>query len=453
DTLHGLITFRENGEWRAYQIAAQPGQIMALPDATAKRAEGSTGSAQSLTTEYSLGLMLVFAVLGGLILNLMPCVFPVLCLKILGLTQSGSMDRNSQRLHGVAYTLGVLASFALIAGILIALRSGGAAVGWGFQLQSPWVIALLVYLLFTMGLSLSGMVTFGTQIMGVGDGLANRGGYQGSFFTGILATVVATPCTAPFMATAVGFAATQSAPVAMTVFLALGFGLALPFLLLAWLPGWTRFLPKPGAWMETLKQFMAFPLYATVVWLLWVLGRQTSIDGLAIVLSGMILLAFALWAWQRQGPLLRIGLTVTAVALALGLLMSPLLSTDTAPQTQAAESSRWEPFSPERLAALRQSGDKPIFVNMTADWCITCLVNEQVALNIEQTRNLFDEKEIVYLKGDWTRYDSKITEYLAQFGRSGVPIYVLYPTDVQAEPVVLPQILTPGIVADALSTI
>jgi len=415
-----------------------------------------TPAAHTPTT--SLPQILLFALLGGLILNLMPCVFPVLSLKALSLVKTADMPVTEQRLHGVVYTLGVLVSFGIIAGLLIGLQAGGASIGWGFQLQSPWFIALLSYLLFAMALSLSGVVEFGTQMMGLGNSLTTRQGYQGSFFTGVLATIVASPCTAPFMGTAIGFAVTQPPWVSLSVFLTLGFGMALPFLLLALIPGLARFMPKPGAWMETFKQLMAFPLYATVVWLLWVLGRQTDANTMASVLGGMVLLAFALWMWQHSQRFssvwkaINVVLVIGAFGLAL-LIITPLFS-HSLPTSQAQAASHetaadWEPFSVTRLNELRSAG-KPVFVNMTADWCITCLVNERVALSSQQVKQAFAENDITYLKGDWTNHNSEITAVLADFGRNGVPLYLYYPADAEAAPTVLPQILTPALVTQAL---
>ncbi|MGB0211768.1 protein-disulfide reductase DsbD family protein [Algiphilus sp.] len=411
----------------------------------AEHGELSTGAATAGAGDSgrpALGWILLLALGGGALLNLMPCVFPVLSLKALHIVEGG----GHQRAQALAYTAGVLVAFGVVAGALLAVRSAGAAVGWGFQLQSPAFIAILAYLLFAMGLSLSGLVHFGTGWMGAGQKLTERGGLAGSFFTGVLACVVASPCTAPFMGTALGFAVTQPPAIALGIFLALGLGMAAPMLLIGFLPGLARVLPKPGAWMEAFKQAMAFPLYLTVVWLLWVLARQTAPNGLAAVMTGLVLLAFALWLWGRgQGRPARWlrGATVAAAVVAALALVALPAAPGTA--TAARTADAWQPWQPGRVAALRDEG-RGVFVNMTADWCVTCLVNERVALSTDTVRAHMRDNDIVYLKGDWTRRDAAITEYLARFDRNGVPLYVYYPSDPDAEPTVLPQILTPDIV-------
>jgi thiol:disulfide interchange protein len=428
-----------------------------LVDTTAERAFKLTATAGSLVSEGEAAiaagqtgwlLAILLALGGGVLLNLMPCVFPVLSIKAMSVVAGAGHD---QRAHGLAYTAGVVLSFALLAGVLLVLRAGGEAIGWGFQLQSPWFVGILIYVLFALGLSLSGLFDFGTRLMGMGQGLAEKGGLSGSFFTGILACVVASPCTAPFMGTALGVAVLMPWPMAMTIFLALGLGLALPMLLLSFSPALARRMPRPGPWMETFKQAMAFPLYLAVVWLLWVLARQTDANGLAAILTGMVVLAFALWLGGKRdrGPNRAVA-RHAAVGLSLILAFAALgtasrFQPDTAVETPAG----WERFSAERLDELRAEPDRAILVNMTADWCVTCLVNERVALNTEAVRETMTSNNIAYLKGDWTRRDPAITAYLAQFGRNGVPLYVVYPRD-GGEPSVLPQILTPGLVVQAL---
>ena len=420
---------------QAWQLSAEAGELL------------SAGAlVDSSTPGWALALILALA--GGVLLNLMPCVFPVLSIKAMSLVSGAGHD---QRAHGLAYTAGVVASFAVLAGVLLALRAGGEAIGWGFQLQSAWFVALLVYILFALGLSLSGLFDFGTRLMGVGQGLTDKGGSKGSFFTGVLACVVASPCTAPFMGAALGAAVFMPWPMAMSVFLALGLGLALPMLLLSFSPALARRLPRPGPWMETFKQAMAFPLYLAVVWLLWVLARQTDATGLALVLSGMVALAFALWLGGRRargesGAVAR----HAAVGLSLVFVVSTLFSADRfGGDTGPVENAHWEAYSPETLATLRENPERAVLVNMTADWCITCLVNERVALNTPAVREAMDAHEVVYLKGDWTRRDAAITEYLSSYDRNGVPLYVLYPRN-GGEPRVLPQVLTPQLVIQAL---
>ena len=400
-------------------------------------------------TATPLWLILLLAASGGLLLNLMPCVFPVLSLKALSLA-SNSQQRQAQQRDALFYSAGVVLSFALLALLLIALRAAGQAVGWGFQLQNPYLVALLVYLLFALGLSLSGVVQFGLGLMNSGSSLVSAKGGKGAFFTGVLAVVVASPCTAPFMGTALGYAVGQSAIVALTVFVALGLGMALPFLLLAFVPGFARLLPKPGAWMESFKQWLAYPLYLSAVWLLWVYGRQTGIDAQALLLIGVVCIAAACWLWGRK-QLAQAGKASTVLALILLLLalVLPALTSDTGATTPQSQSSsqHWQSWSAEKLQQLKAEG-KPVLVNMTADWCITCLVNERVALNTESSKAALALYDVTYLKGDWTLRDAAITEYLRLYQRDGVPLYVLYWPG--QPPEVLPQILTPDTLATTL---
>jgi thiol:disulfide interchange protein DsbD len=388
------------------------------------------------------------AFLGGLLLNLMPCVFPVLSIKVLSLVKHSGEPPGRVRLHGLAYTAGVLAAFLALAGLLIALKGAGAGIGWGYQLQSPLVIAGLAYLLFAMGLSLSGVVHVGGRLAGIGDGLTRRAGLQGSFFTGVLATIVATPCTAPFMGSAVGFALTQSAGVSLAVFASLGLGLSLPFLVLTTWPAAVRRLPRPGAWMETLKGALAFPIYATVAWLVWVLAQQVGPTGLLAGLIGLVLVGFAAWIWERAGEAGRVGrplgrgMAIAALAALIGLSVS--IDRDRLSASQAtAGAGGTEAFTQARLDRLLAER-RPVFVNMTAAWCITCQVNERTALATDAVKAAFRERGVTYLKGDWTNQNPEITRLLERHGRSGVPLYLLYAGT--GEPTVLPQILTQGAV-------
>ena len=384
----------------------------------------------------SLLLAMALAFGGGLLLNLMPCVFPVLSIKALAITHNG----ERQHLHGWSYTAGVVSTFLLIAALMLALRTAGESIGWGFQLQSPVVVAVLVYLFFAMGLSLSGVTEFGGRLMGLGAGSESKG-LGGSFSTGALATVVASPCTAPLMGSALGFAVTQPAPVALAVFAALGFGMAAPFLLLTYVPALAQRLPRPGPWMDTLKQLLAFPMYLTAVWLLWVLGRQTGSDGVALVLAGAVAIAFALWLWPAAtfggNRWLRSGVAIAAIAGAAWVL--PNLST--APgQLAQGKSDYWQTYSPEALESARSEG-RPVLINMTAAWCITCLANEKVVLSSDVIKAAVGDMGFTALKGDWTNQDPQITELLARYGRSSVPLYLLFPAG-GGEPQILPQILT-----------
>ncbi|WP_407068097.1 protein-disulfide reductase DsbD family protein [Methylobacterium crusticola] len=395
----------------------------------------------------------LLAFLGGLLLNLMPCVFPVLSIKVLSLVRHSGESPGRVRLHGLAYAGGVMATFLGLAAILIGLRAGGARVGWGFQLQSPLVVACLAYGLFAMALSLSGVVPIGTRAAGLGDGLTRRAGLQGSFFTGVLATLVATPCTAPFMGAAVGFALTQGAATGLAVFAALGLGLALPFCALAAWPAALRRLPRPGAWMEILKGLLAFPLYATVAWLVWVLSQQVGPGGLLAALIGLVLVGFCAWVLERArdaGPAGRRIAQGAALAglVALGATLPGLEGDRAGPA--AAVAGGPEPFSQARLDALLGER-RPVFVNMTAAWCITCQVNERAALAGAAVRAGFRAHDVTYLKGDWTRRDPEITRVLEAHGRSGVPLYLLY--DGRGAVAVLPQILTEATVRDALAAL
>ena len=435
-TLDGVLSLRDaGGVERAYQVSANPAP--AVP-----------AGAGGLWWQV---LLLAFA--GGVVLNAMPCVFPILSLKLLSIAQQAHGRRSERVSHGLAYTAGVLISFAALGVALLALRAGGQAAGWGFQLQSPVFVAVLAYLLFAMGLSLSGVAEFGGALAGVGGRLAARSGLAGTFFTGVLATVVATPCTAPFMGAALGFALIAPAALGLGVFLALGFGLAAPYLVASLTRRWQRLLPKPGPWMEFVKQLLAFPLYATVAWLLWVLIEEVGPDEAFGALLGLILIAFAIWIYGRTrcaapvGRVLGTGMAVTgsvaAILLALSMAGSP-------PAKSAALHSGlpYEPFTAQRLAALETAG-KPVFVNLTAAWCVTCLINERVALDTDEVRQAFAERGVVPLKGDWTSQNPEITRFLQQFGRSGVPLYLYY-TGKGGEPLMLPQILTAASVLDAI---
>ena len=451
-----LLVTDAGGKQLAYQIAAQSAgvdvlQLGGVLAATAGADSEIKNSAMPIATVF------LFALLGGVILNLMPCVFPILSLKVLSLAVRGDTSLREQRLHGLAYAAGVILAFLSLAVVLLTLQASGAAIGWGFHLQKPWFVGALVFLFFVMGLSMSGVVEFGTSIMGVGGQLQEKDGYSGSFFTGVLASVVASPCTAPFMGAALGFAFTQSMPVALTVFFALGFGMALPFLVLSFVPALARLMPRPGAWMLTFKQILAFPLYATVVWLLWVLGQQTSIDAMALVIAACVLLAFAAWLYQyrhshagfwRHASML---LILLCLAASFSVLRSPLLVARTV-STEVGSSENYEVYSAARLATLRAEG-KPVFVNMTAAWCITCLVNERIALSTDEVTVAMAEKGIIYLKGDWTNNDPEITAVLKQYETSGVPLYLMFPADALKPAEKLPQILTEGILIDAMSRI
>ena len=384
-------------------------------------------------------------------------------MKALSFVKNVGGPAHKQRLDGLAYTAGVIVAFVVLATILIVLRAAGERVGWAFQFQQPWFVAFMVYLFFMMALSLSGVYEIGAHLMGAGDSLTHKKGYKGSFFTGVLATTVATPCTAPFMGPALGFALTQSWPVAMLIFISLGFGMALPILVLSYWPVLTKYLPKPGAWMDTFKQAMAFPLYASALFFLWVLGNQVGVMGMSMVLGACILLAFAAWLYQQRynmGPVMRTvnyAVGATALVAAVYLTQTPFLQSAEVAQAATLDedgnsTQNYEVFSTQRLNDLQAAG-RPVFVNMTAAWCITCLFNEQSTLGTDQVKQVMLDNDITYMKGDWTNEDPEITAVLEHFNRPSVPLYVLYPGDSSKEPIILPQLLTPGIVSEAFSNL
>ncbi|PWF46667.1 thiol:disulfide interchange protein [Massilia glaciei] len=423
------------------------------PHKTVARAPAPSGDGITLWR----ALLLAFA--GGIVLNLMPCVFPVLSIKALGLLKYSELSSAQKRMQGFAYTAGVLASFSLLALALIVIKNLGAQVGWGFQFQSPYFVLGVAYLIFVVGLSLSGVFALGGPA-NLGAGLARRGGHTGSFFTGVLATIVATPCTAPFMGAALGFALAQPSLVLWLVFMALGLGLALPYMLISAWPALHRMLPKPGLWMERLKQALSFPMYGAAVWLVWVLAQQAGVNAVPLALGGMIMLALIAWifdstrATSGAARLAANGVLLAATLATVGLSFQAvgLLAASPAPTGQTAQGGAgqdWEAYSPPRLAALREQG-KPVFINLTAAWCITCLVNEKVALSQPAFKELLHKEGITYLKGDWTNQDADISALLKQYGRSGVPLYLFYPSGAGSEAVVLPQILTHDIVGSAL---
>tara|TARA_Y100000814_G_scaffold293521_1_gene275439 strand:- start:362 stop:3289 length:2928 start_codon:yes stop_codon:yes gene_type:complete len=460
--IYGVLVLENgSGERAAYDFvnpAADANLISITPLAGVADNSDAGGGGRELL------LYMFFALMGGIILNLMPCVFPVLSIKALSFTKNIGESQTRQRMDGIVYTLGVISAFIVLASVLILLRAGGEAVGWAFQFQQPWFLAFIVYVFFLMALSLSGVFEIGTSLMGAGSELTSRDGYKGSFFTGVLATTVATPCTAPFMGPAIGFALTQSWLVAMFVFISLGFGMALPILILSFTPALFKYLPKPGPWMETFKQFMAFPLYASALFFLWVLGNQVGVMGMSLVLSVCILFALAAWLYQRRlnmdllPRVLNYAFGVGTLAMAVYLTQTPFMQTasqganGTAINADNGPSQNYEVFSAARLDELRSEG-KPVFVNMTAAWCITCLANEQTSLSTDRVQQAMKDNNITYMKGDWTNEDPEITAILEEFQRPSVPLYVLYPSDNSKEPVILPQILTPGILAEAFEAI
>ncbi|AKK69166.1 protein-disulfide reductase DsbD family protein [Xanthomonas translucens] len=407
------------------------------PDASAHNAARSTAP---VAEPQSLLWMLLLALGGGLVLNLLPCVLPILSLKVLGVAQSGE-SRSRARSHALWYTLGVLVSFAVVGGIAVAAR-----LLWGFQLQRPGFVAVLVYLMFVVGLSLSGVFTLSANLGGLGQSLSSRSGPVGDFFTGVLACVVSSACIGPFMGPALGYALTAPPAMAMLVFLTLGLGLALPFLLIGFVPSLARRLPKPGAWMETLKQVLAFPMYLTAIWLLWVLGKQRGVDAVALLLVGATLLALGLWWFERarwRGH--KTGMRLASVLLLLALV--PAWGVTRLAPPGATVERNTVAYSPQMLDRLR-TDNRVVFVNMTADWCVTCKANERNVFSSDAFRDTLKRVDAVYMKGDWTNEDERISAFLAEHKAVGVPLYVVYGPG--APPTVLPPVLSQAVVEDAL---
>ncbi len=388
-------------------------------------------------------LALAFA--GGLLLNLMPCVFPVLAIKAFALLGLGAHDRRVARAHGLAYTAGVLVAFWALAVALLVVRAGGAPLGWGFQLQSPVVVAALAALFFWLALMLLDVTSFGGALMGIGNELATAGGARGAFFTGLLATVVATPCSAPFMGAALGYALVAPPAVALGVFTALGLGLAVPYLAITLVPSLGARLPRPGRWMDVVKQLLAFPLLATVVWLVWVASLQSGPPGVAAMLAMLVLLAFAAWVGRQwSGRVARVA--VAAAVVAAVVLGGSIERADAPPTTSAAG---WERYSSARLAELL-GARRPVFVDFTAAWCVTCQVNERLVLAQPRVRERMRALGVVPVRADWTTPDPDVTRALQQFGRDGVPLYVLYSGRADEPPRILPQVLTTDTVISEL---
>ncbi|WP_026168234.1 protein-disulfide reductase DsbD family protein [Kordiimonas gwangyangensis] len=389
----------------------------------------------------------LFALFGGLILNLMPCVFPVLSLKAFAFLSANYKTEANRRLEGVAYTLGIWVSFMVIVGVLVALRAGGAAIGWGFQLQEPLFVALMMVLMTFVALSLSGFfnISFGAE--SAGQTLAAREGIQGAFFKGVLAALVATPCTAPLMAPAIGFALTQPLITVFVVFSLLAIGLALPFLALSFIPAFARLMPKPGAWMEKMKEALAFPLYLTAAWLLYIFDRQVGAVATLLLLAGLITSIFGIWlSKQGEGKVLR-AFAILFVLGGVAFIASKPWGDLTEQAAEVAEDS--QPYSDQRVAELVDEG-KPVFAYFTADWCITCKVNERVVLATDEVQAAFKGGGITVLKGDWTNRNAEIAAVLARYGRAGVPLYLYFPAG-SGEAVVLPELLTKGAVFSAIN--
>jgi thiol:disulfide interchange protein len=411
-------------------------------------AQMSSGDGIQDTLQPGLLAALLLALGGGLVLNLMPCVLPVLSIKAVSLLESGESHARARR-HALLYTAGVLGSFATLGMGILVLRSAGRALGWGTQLQQPLLVAVLALVMLAVGLSMSGVVQFGASLGNTGSRLASRTGAAGDFFTGVLAVVVASPCTAPFMGTALAYAFAAPALSALLVFLALGVGLALPFLLIGFVPALARLLPRPGRWMETLKQVLAFPMYLTAAWLAWVLANQRGADAVGLLLVAAVLLAMTLWWYEcsrSRGTLSRM---MVALLVPATLVPIALLARIPRPSTVAAIEAGVVAYSPARLAELRAAGT-PVFVDMTADWCVTCKANEHTVLDTQAFRNLLQRTGTVYMKGDWTDVNPTIGDFLRQYHSPGVPLYVVFPKN-GGPGRQLSTVLTPSLVEQALS--
>ena len=446
DQIAGVLVVEQKGQTKGWEIQASLTDAVSLsPNPAEVRAPEATAG---------FGEAMLLALLGGIVLNLMPCVLPILSLRALSIVNLSQQSPQMARLSGLAFTGGVLSCFGAIAIVLVILRALGQQVGWGFQLQSPLVVLTLAYLLFAVGLNLSGVFVVGSGITGVGQKLASKSGLAGEFFTGVLAVLMSTPCTAPFMATAVSAALVLPYLQSVLILLTLGLGFALPYLVLCFAPALQRLLPKPGAWLEILPQVLAFPMYGTAGWMLWVFTLQTGSDGLAIALVGLLLIGFAGWLYGKtQLARLfwrRIGIFGAGIALTITLLFIPLSLTSGQGNNALTQNGMWETFSSDRLAKLRRQG-KPVFINFTAAWCISCLVNERTTLSHTEVKNAFQQRKVTLLKADWTNQDSEITAVLRKYGSSGVPLYLLYGANIeQVEPLVLPKNLSPQIVQSAL---
>lgn len=438
DQITGVLSYQQNGLRTGSEIGVDVGETLdiGLIDEPGETRTFSAGS-------FTLIGAIFGALLGGLILNLMPCVFPVISMKALSIAKTAHGERAVIRREAWAYTAGVIATFLVLTLLLIALKAAGSEIGWGFQLQSPLVVGGLALLIFTVGLNLLGVFEFGTTFQNTGSGLTTKGGVRGSFFTGLLAVIVATPCTAPFMAGAIGYAVAQPVIVTVAIFMALAVGFALPFLLIAYVPRLLKVLPKPGPWMVRFKELLAFPMFAAAIWLVWVISLQAGPTGLLKVLSAMLLVALAVWAFKSNRS------SVKAFA-ALMVVLAIFATGSIRPDAPSAVDLTQEAWSPERVGELRAEG-RPVFVDFTAAWCVTCKVNETVVLESDKTKQLFVDTNTAFLVADWTNKNDEIARELERYGRAGVPLYLVFPSgdnSVSAE--VLPQVLTYDVVKDAI---
>jgi thiol:disulfide interchange protein DsbD len=447
-----VVTEAADGALRSWAVPAEPGTTPDKVSDTSVRTSGSSGSGGAGVEVNDIGgflLMVGAAFLGGLILNLMPCVLPVLAIKAASLAATAHNPKES-RAHGLAYLAGVLTCFAGLAAIIVGFQLVGTQLQLGFQLQYPPVVAFFTLVIFAIGLNLLGVFEMGSSLMGVGGALADKGGVRGAYFTGLLAAFVGAPCIGPFMTVALGWALLQSPLVIVTMFMVIGLGLAAPLVLLSLTPAVAKIIPKPGKWMATFRQVLAFPMFLTMLWLLWVMAGQTGADGVIAVVAGAIFVGFGVWLATKIGRT-ALGRVVAAAVILAAFVVPPIATASirapTGGESLAAEAGG-EPWSVERVAELRTEG-RVIFVDFTARWCVTCQVNKSIAIDSQSVRKAFEEFDVAFLIADWTNQDSVIGQALAEHGRAGVPLYLVYPAS-GGEPAVLPQILTPGLVVKAI---
>lgn len=405
------------------------------------------------SSSNALAFTMLGAFLGGIILNLMPCVFPVIGLKILSFAKDAQKTRKTALINAAFYSVGIIISFCALAGILTWLKSLGNSLGWGFQLQEPLFVAFLILLFFAMGLAFAGVFELGASLSSLGNLTSQKDGKGAAFFSGVLAVLVASPCTAPFMGSALGVALASNASMAATfsIFMSIGLGMAFPYVLLSAVPRLARRIPKPGAWMETFKQFLAFPLFATAIWLVWVFLKERNADALMQMLFSALILAFALWIFGKYSPPVNsrkkrmFAFASLAILGAVSVALAVKSATFKLPETLAAQNHSIE----SQIEELRKSG-KIVYADFTASWCITCIANKKAVLHTKKIEDFFKENNVALLTFDWTNKNAQIGEFLKKFGRSGVPFNIVYPADLKKEPVILPEILTPNAVIDAI---
>jgi len=437
NSFEGILTYSIDGVVTGSNVALTVGKSYDIGVATIP--EASVGG-------VTLWTAIIGALIGGLILNLMPCVFPVISIKALSIAKCAHGERAKIKREAWLYTAGVIATFMLLVLFILGLKAGGTEIGWGFQLQSPKVVAALAVLLFVIGLNLLGAFEFGSGLQNTGAELTQKSGAAGSFFTGALAVIVATPCTAPMMAGAVGYALAAPALVTLAVFMALAIGFALPFLLIAYVPALLNKLPKPGPWMVRFKEILAFPMFAAAIWLVWVLSLQAGEDGVLFVLSAMLAVGLAIWLFKSKGMIGRaLGAAAVLAAIALPFTINAASTSDSV----VAGKVNAEAWSPARVAELQAEG-RPIFVDFTAAWCVTCKVNEKVVLSQARTQKLFKDTNTAFLIADWTNKDDVIAAELAKYGRAGVPLYLVY-NNKSMSPAILPQVLSYDVIKTAIA--